>query len=111
MRGLRPPQSDGPGRSAIPGNDMFASGRSSSAIGPRRLRPVHWLIACGLLLAVAVIAGTAVILAEQTDRAFQAVDLMQSGLIERLYALGVKSSDDFERVMSGHDVHQMLKEK
>src|SRR5215472_2534669 len=55
--------------------------------------------------------NTAVILAEQTDRAFQAVDLMQSGLIERLYALGVKSSDDFERVMSGHDVHQMLKEK
>src|SRR5215468_120537 len=133
MRGLRPPQTDGPGRSAIPGNDMFASGRSSSAIGPRRLRPVHWLIACGLLLAVAVIAGTAamladlrgrvltasqrelrntaVILAEQTDRAFQAVDLMQSGLIERLYALGVKSSDDLERIMSGHAVHQMLKEK
>jgi diguanylate cyclase (GGDEF)-like protein/PAS domain S-box-containing protein len=132
MRGLST-KSDGPGSSAAAGNGTPAPAPSSNPIAVRRLRPVHWLIACGLLLAAAVIAGTvamladlrervlaasqrelrntAVILAEQTDRAFRAVDLMQSGLIERLQALGVKSADDFERVMSGHDVHHMLKEK
>jgi diguanylate cyclase (GGDEF)-like protein/PAS domain S-box-containing protein len=126
MRGLSP-KSDGPGSSAAAGNGTPAP------IAVRRLRPVHWLIACGLLLAAVVIAGTvavladlrervltasqrelrntAVILAEQTDRAFRAVELMQSGLIERLNALGVETAEDFERAMSGYDVHRMLQEK
>src|SRR5712672_2667696 len=66
---------------------------------PRRVRAVHLLVVCGLLLGAAVIAGsagmlvdlrdralaasereltnTALVLAEQTDRAFQAVELME----------------------------------
>src|SRR5262252_8185593 len=125
MRGLST-KSDGPGSSAAAGNGTPAPASSSNPIAVRRLRPVHWLIACGLLLAAAVIAGTvavladlrgraltasqrelrntAVILAEQTDRAFQAVELMQSGLIERLHALGVETPGAFERIMAGHDV-------
>ena len=55
--------------------------------------------------------NTALVLADQTDRAFQAVELMQSSLIERMNALGIVSAEDYERQMSGHDVHSMLKDK
>src|SRR5262245_28269396 len=109
------------------------AGRSSMPAAMRRFRAVHLLVGCGLVLAAVVTAGavgmiadlreralaaserelrnTALILADQTDRAFQAVELMESGLIERMKALGVASPEDFERTMSGHDVHLMLKEK
>jgi diguanylate cyclase (GGDEF)-like protein/PAS domain S-box-containing protein len=109
------------------------AGGSAPLAVTRRFRAVHLLIGCGLLLAVAVVAGavgmiadlreralaaserelrnTALILAEQTDRAFQAVALMESGFIERMRALGIASPEDFERAMSGHDVHLMLKDK
>jgi diguanylate cyclase (GGDEF)-like protein/PAS domain S-box-containing protein len=103
------------------------------ATAPRRSRAIYLLVVCGLLLSAAVIAGsawliadlrsralaasgrelrnTALILAEQTDRAIQAVELMQNDLIERVRALGIVSAGDFERAMSGHSVHHMLKEK
>lgn len=53
----------------------------------------------------------ALVLAEQADRQFQAVELVQTALIERIQSLEITSSDDFERKLSGSDVHQMLKEK
>jgi methyl-accepting chemotaxis protein len=53
----------------------------------------------------------AVVLAEQTDRSFQSVELIESGLIERLQVLGVSTAEDYERLMSGHDVHLLLKER
>jgi diguanylate cyclase (GGDEF)-like protein/PAS domain S-box-containing protein len=119
------------------GGDPAIARPGNAAVDPapaqRRFRPAHLLVICGLLLAVAVIAGsvvmmtdlrdraldaserelknTALILAEQTDRAFQAVDLMQSGIVERLSALGIASAEDFERAMSGHDVHLSLKDR
>src|SRR5439155_18021894 len=101
--------------------------------GWRHFRAVHLLVFCGLVLAAAVIAGTSIIifnlhnraladrerelqnialvLAEQTDRAIQAVDLIQTNLIERMHTLGIRSTEDFERQMSDHDAHVMLKEK
>jgi hypothetical protein len=91
------------------------------------------LVLCGALLVAAVAVGTgfilsnlrnraladcerelrniAVVLAEQTDRAFQAVEFIQSSLIERMQVLGIGSAEDYERMMSGYDVHLMLKEK
>src|SRR3954470_13317495 len=67
----------------------------------RRFRAAHWLVVCGLLLGAVVVGGTAwvlldlrdralvaserelantaLVLAEQTDRAIQAVELMESG--------------------------------
>ncbi len=88
---------------------------------------------CGVLLIAAVAIGTglilsnlreralsdrkstlqniALVLAEQTDRAFQAIDLVQIGLIDRIHTLGVTSSAEYERQLSGHDVHLMLKDK
>jgi Cache domain len=99
----------------------------------RRSRAVPRLVLVGLLLVAAIAASTVVILshlrdraliratrelqsialvlAVQTDRAFKAVELIQTGLIERLQALGVASAEDFERVMSGHEVHLGLKDK
>jgi PAS domain-containing protein len=99
----------------------------------RRSRAVHLLVICGLSLAAVVIAGTvamvtdlrdralaahhrelkntALVLADQTDRAFQAIELMQESLIERFNALGIATAEDYERRMSGHDVHMMLKDK
>src|SRR5262245_56618337 len=96
------------------------AGRLTIPAATRRFRAVHWLARCGILLGAVVIAGvvgmiadlrdralaaserqlrnTALILAEQTDRAIQAVELMESGLIERMKALGIATAEDFERV-------------
>src|SRR5262245_23319248 len=92
-------------------------GAADPGAAPRRFRPTHRLVICGLLLAVAMIAGsilmladlrdraldaserelknTALILAEQTDRAFQTVELMEDGIVERMAALGVAAAGDF----------------
>ena len=96
-----------------------------------RNRPIRYLVICGAALITAIVVGTAImagnlrdralldserelkntalILAEQLDRTFQAVDLVQSSVIERIQSLGINSSEDFTRRMSGEDVQQMLK--
>jgi diguanylate cyclase (GGDEF)-like protein len=96
-----------------------------------RNRPVRYLILCGALLIAAIVAGTAImvdnlrdralfdserelkntalILAEQIDRTFQAVDLVQISVIERIQSLGITSSDDYARRISSKDIHEMLK--
>jgi diguanylate cyclase (GGDEF)-like protein/PAS domain S-box-containing protein len=98
-----------------------------------RSGPVRLFLMCGVLLIAAVATGTGLILsnlreralsdsenalqnialvvAEQANRALQAIDLVQTGLIERMQALGVTSGAAYERQMSGHDVHLMLKDK
>ena len=94
-------------------------------------RPIRYLILCGVLIIAAIVAATAImagnlrdralseserelkntalILAEQVDRSFQAVDLVQSSVVEKIQSLGIASSEDYARRMSGEDVHQMLK--
>jgi Cache domain len=98
-----------------------------------RLRITRLFVVCGLLLVAAIVVGTTLmlsnlreraladhereltnlvsVLAEQTDRAVQAVELIESSLIERMQALGIASAEDFERQMSGYDVHLMLRDK
>jgi hypothetical protein len=110
-----------------------ADGTSAKPWTIRRFRAARLLVICGLLLCAAIISGTvgilvdlrdralaasereltntALVLAEQTDRAFQAVELMQSGLIESMNARGIASAEDYERLMSGHDVHLMLRRR
>jgi diguanylate cyclase (GGDEF)-like protein/PAS domain S-box-containing protein len=99
----------------------------------RRPNPIALLISCGLVLISAIAIGTAMmvfhyrdralssnerelkntalILAEHSDRAFQALDLVQRSVVERMQALNIASSEDYQRQMSGHDVHLMLKDK
>jgi diguanylate cyclase (GGDEF)-like protein/PAS domain S-box-containing protein len=108
-----------------------ASKLASSSV--RHSAPTRLLVFCGLLLVAAVAISTgfilsnlrsraladserevrniALVLAEHTDRAFQALDLVQTSLIDRMQTLGISSIDDYERQMSSHDVHLMLKDK
>jgi diguanylate cyclase (GGDEF)-like protein len=96
-----------------------------------RNRPIRYLILCGVALIAAIMVGTAImvgnlrnralseserelkntalILAEQIDRTFQAIDLVQSSVIEKIQSLGITSSEDYSRRMSSEDVHLMLK--
>jgi diguanylate cyclase (GGDEF)-like protein/PAS domain S-box-containing protein len=97
-----------------------------------RNRPIRYLIICGMTLIAAIVVSTAImvdnlrdralrdserelkntalIMADQVDRAFQAIDLVQSSVVEKIKSLGVSSSEDYARLMSGSDVHLMLKD-
>jgi len=94
---------------------------------------LHALVVGGILLAATIAAGTgwiifdlrdrdlaatdrelknlAFAMAEQTDRAFQALESIEVALIERMQARGIASAADYERQMSGHDIHLLLKDK
>src|SRR5665811_2011949 len=98
-----------------------------------RSRPVRLIIICGILLIGTVIAVTAsmllnlrdrelaeselglkrlaLVLAEQIDRSFQSIELIQTAVIERMQSLGIASAEDYERQMSGYDTHQRLKDR
>ncbi|HXP30085.1 MAG TPA: ATP-binding protein [Stellaceae bacterium] len=95
--------------------------------------PVALLVLCGALLIAAVIlqcvwylAGArqsdiddteqqlqnlALVLAEETDRAFQSLALVQDSLVELMRAREIASGEDLRRQMSAHDVHMMLRDK
>jgi diguanylate cyclase (GGDEF)-like protein/PAS domain S-box-containing protein len=91
------------------------------------------IIICGIILLVVVIAATAsllsnlrdrdlaekertleslaLVLAEQIDRSFQSIELIQTAVVERMQSLGVASAEDLERQMSSYDTHQDLKRR
>src|SRR5215467_2475475 len=52
----------------------------------------------------------ALVLAEQIDRSFEAVALVESGFIERMNRLNVVSADKLRSEMSGHDAHLMMRD-
>jgi hypothetical protein len=96
-----------------------------------RNRPIRYLILCGVLLIAAIVVSTSImvvsfrsralveserelkntslILAEQISRSFQAVELVQRNVMEKIQSLGIASSEDYARQMSGQDVNLMLK--
>jgi len=98
-----------------------------------RSRPVRLIVICGILLIGATIAVTgglllnlrdrdlaetksvlekmALVLAEQIDRSFQSIELIQTDVVERMQSLGIASAEDYERQMSGYDTHQRLKDR
>src|SRR3990172_1250742 len=51
------------------------------------------------------------VLAEQTSRSIQSIDLMLDGLQERIDVLGAKTPNDFHRLLRGEDIHQLLTER
>jgi hypothetical protein len=53
--------------------------------------------------------NTALILSQQIDRSFQAIELVEKSVAVRVNSLGITSSQDFVRQMSGQDVDLMLK--
>jgi diguanylate cyclase (GGDEF)-like protein len=102
-----------------------------SGLGVWRNRPIRYLILCGLTLIAAMVVSTAImvgnlrdralfeserelkntalILSEQIDRILYAIDLVQSSVLEKIQSLGIASSEDYARRMSGQDVHLILK--
>ncbi len=108
-------------------------GHESNFPGHAQTHSIKWLIACGVMLVAVVALATyvlviqfrdralanahrelrniALILAEQTDRSFLALDLVQLGIEERIRSLDIASRQDFEQRMSQYDIHLMLKDK
>src|SRR5260370_42230473 len=101
-------------KTALVANRLATSSLKHSA-------PIRLFVLCGLLLVAAVgistgftlsnlrsraladserqLGNIALVLAEQTDRAFQALDVVQISLIEQMRAIGITSGDDYERRM------------
>jgi len=99
----------------------------------RRSLSIRWLIVCGMLLVAAIATGTAItignfreraltnrerelentvlLLARHFDQQLQQLELVQTTAVEQIRSAGITSRDDFERKMSGYDVHLMLKTK
>ena len=97
----------------------------------RHVRAGQLLVVCGLLIGLALASAAtwfvttlrqqdiddtaremrnlALILADQTDRSFQAAELVQLGLIEHLRELGIDSPAGFEQHMASLDAHRDLK--
>jgi hypothetical protein len=55
--------------------------------------------------------GLALVLAEQIDRNFQSIGIIQTAVIERMQSLGIASAEDLEREMSGYDTHQRFRDQ
>src|ERR1700704_3097967 len=120
---------------ALAGNqslDSEIAAEAGSAPKPRRVGSVWWIIASGVVLIAVIAFGTAIlvsdfrdrarsetkrelnntayILAEYCERTFQSVELVQKTVIEKMQSLGLASSGDLGRLMSGFDTHLMLKD-
>jgi PAS domain S-box-containing protein len=94
-------------------------------------RSVRYIMLSGALLIVAIAVGTAImvgdyrnravadnerelnntalILSEQIDRTFQAIDLIESGVVQNIESLRIVSGDNYALQMSGSDINLMLK--
>jgi len=53
----------------------------------------------------------ALVLAAQADRSFEAVELLQTGILLRVAATGLDTPTDFRREMTGEAVHQELRDR
>lgn len=80
------------------------------------------VLACAVLLTLSVrnhafsdrrreLQNLALTLAEQSDRALQSLQLVQTGVIERIANAKVANADDLARVMSTFEMHEVLREK
>jgi signal transduction histidine kinase len=110
-----------------------AAARRDAAEPQLRLRrPTHIFIWLGVALALAIASATGLLLvdqrdravahasrelenlsfviAEETDRAFQAVQVVQTNLIARMRSQGIQTTGAYARRMSSESVHQMLRE-
>ena len=138
MKHFRKPHFVGVGGGAsgsLSGEPAHAAGNSltfSAGTAPNT-HLIRWIIILGIALVVVIIAATGLmlqnlrdrelaasehelkrltfILAEQIDRSFQSMELIQTAVIERMQKLGIASAEDYERQMSGQDTYQHLKDQ
>jgi diguanylate cyclase (GGDEF)-like protein/PAS domain S-box-containing protein len=117
---------------------LTASRRSGAAATPdSRLawqsQPVHLVIAASAFLIVVIVVAVsmllsdlrrdeiakserdieslALLLADQIDRSFQSIALIQDGLTDRIQSRGVASTADLVRQMSGYDTYERLRDQ
>ena len=107
-----------------------------SRVRPRlaaRARPTMSVVLCGFLLAAAVGVGVALalynlrervvadeerrlqnlalILSEHTEATLQALELLQTELVDRIQLLSIRSPDDYRNRLRTHDTHLLLAQK
>jgi len=51
------------------------------------------------------------VLAEQLDRSFQSIEVIQADIADRMKNLGIASTAELERQMSGYDTHERFKDQ
>ena len=110
-----------------------ATSAPAAARPPWYTHPIRLIVICGIILVAVIIAATAsllfnlrdrdlaekerslnrlaVVLAEEIDRSFQSIELIQMPEIERINRLGIASPEDFVRQMSDYDTYQRLKDR
>ena len=57
------------------------------------------------------LANTALILAQQTNRSFQAIQLVEDSIVAHVRVQGITSAQEFNAKMAKFDVHEMLRDK
>src|SRR5665647_2264602 len=72
---------------------------------------VWWLRADAIRDASTDTGNLATVLAEQTNRSVQSIDLMLNELQERIELLGARTPNDFRRLLQGEDTYQLLTER
>jgi diguanylate cyclase (GGDEF)-like protein/PAS domain S-box-containing protein len=102
-------------------------------VRPGRFRPITLLMVGAGILIIAVALGTAamivnlrnrvltdneremrnvaLVVAAQVDRIFDGAERVEKNLIDYFAELGVATSDDFERKLSGYGAHLLLRDK
>src|SRR5262249_5980543 len=107
-----------------------------SRVRPRlaaRARPTMSVVLCGFLLVATVGIGVALalynlrarvvadeerrlqnlalILSEHAESTLQALELLQTELVERIQRLSIRSPDDYRNRLRTHDIHLLLAQK
>ena len=104
-----------------------------TANSPTQTRPTALLIVCAVLLIASIAIATAIVvskfrtdtledherdlenlawvLATHVDQTFQAIELVQNSVMDRMRSIGIASGEEYDHRMSGRDVHLMLKDK
>ncbi|WP_363331211.1 EAL domain-containing protein [Bradyrhizobium sp.] len=100
---------------------------------PVRESPIRWLILGGMLLIMAIATGTAVmvgnfreraldgskrelentvlLLARHFDQQFEDLEFVEKDIISHIHSSGIATREDYNRRMSGLDIHEMLEAK
>ena len=108
--------SGGHGGQTAPGEPVRVADGSAVPWSPWYSRPIRLIVVCGIILLAIVIAATMAllsnlrdrdlaekeralesltsVLAEQIDRSFQSIELVQMAVIERMRTLGIASAED-----------------
>ena len=116
-----------------PSGELAHAAISSFTATAPNSRVVRWIIIFGIVLIGAIVTATGLmlqslrdrelaeserqltsltfILAEQIDRSFKSIELIQNAVIERMQVLGIASPEEYERQMSGRDTYQRLKDQ